>query len=427
MTLFKRAGIIAVGSELLTPSKLDTNSVHITEQLNLLGIDVIVKSVVGDDRDTLAQCLRSMLGQVDLVILCGGLGPTDDDVTREAVAAVLQRALSEDEAITARLRARFEARGYPGPMPEINRRQAMVPSGAVVIENTRGSAPGLWIDHDERAVVLMPGPPRELRPMLAGLIDSRLRARTSGEPLMRRVVRIVGQIESHVDQALQPMYQEWARATPPIAATILAALGSIELHVSARSSSREMVDAALNEAVRRVVEVIGQNVYSTDGRLLEQVVGDLLVERGLHIAVAESCTGGLITSRLTDVPGSSRYVDQSVVTYANHAKTELLGVPSGMLEAHGAVSEPVALAMAEGIRARARADIGVGVTGIAGPTGGTPEKPVGMVVVAAVTADDRRCRTFRFYGEREQVKFQGSQAALDMVRRLLTDAALRRG
>jgi nicotinamide-nucleotide amidase len=427
VTLFKRAGIIAVGSELLTPSKLDTNSVHITEQLNLLGIDVIVKSVVGDDRDTLAQCLRSMLGQVDLVILCGGLGPTDDDVTREAVAAVLQRALSEDEAITARLRARFEARGYPGPMPEINRRQAMVPSGAVVIENTRGSAPGLWIDHDERAVVLMPGPPRELRPMLAGLIDSRLRARTSGEPLMRRVVRIVGQIESHVDQALQPMYQEWARATPPIAATILAALGSIELHVSARSSSREMVDAALNEAVRRVVEVIGQNVYSTDGRLLEQVVGDLLVERGLHIAVAESCTGGLITSRLTDVPGSSRYVDQSVVTYANHAKTELLGVPSGMLEAHGAVSEPVALAMAEGIRARARADIGVGVTGIAGPTGGTPEKPVGMVVVAAVTADDRRCRTFRFYGEREQVKFQGSQAALDMVRRLLTDAALRRG
>ena len=176
---------------------------------------------------------------------------------------------------------------------------------------------------------------------------------------------------------------------------------------------------ALDAAVRQVVEAIGADVYSTDGRTLEQVVGDLLVERGLRIAAAESCTGGLITSRLTDVPGSSRYVDQSVITYSNDAKTELLGVPPDMLEEHGAVSEPVALAMADGVRSRARADVGVGVTGIAGPTGGTPEKPVGMVVVAAVTPHERRCRTFRFYGEREHVKFQASQAALDMVRRML--------
>jgi nicotinamide-nucleotide amidase len=420
VTPFRRAAIVAVGSELLTPSKLDTNSLHITEQLNLLGVDVTVKAVVGDSRDELAHAIRALLERVDLLILCGGLGPTDDDVTREAVAAALDRPLTEDEAITARLRERFKARGFAMPMPEINRRQAMVPAGAVVIENTRGSAPGIWIDHGDRSVVLLPGPPRELKPMLSALIEGRLRERTSGQPLARRIVRIAGRIESHVDEVLQPLYHEWAKASPPIAATILAALGSIELHLSARASSPAVVGEALEAAVRQVVNVIGADVYSTDGRLLEQVVGDLLVERGLRIAAAESCTGGLITSRLTDVPGSSRYVDQSVIVYSNAAKTELLGVPPELIEAHGAVSEPVALAMADGIRTRARSDVGIGVTGIAGPSGGTPEKPVGMVVVAAVTPDDRRCRTFRFYGEREQVKFQGSQAALDMVRRLLT-------
>ena len=419
MKPISRAAIIAVGSELLTPSKLDTNSLYITEQLNLLGIEVTAKAVVGDDRDDLAHVFRAALERVDLVVLCGGLGPTDDDVTRDAVAAVLNRPLAEDEAITAHLRARFKARGFQAPMPEINRRQAMVPAGAVVIENARGSAPGLWIDHDAGSVVLLPGPPRELKPMLAALVDGRLRERASGEALVRRVVRIAGRIESHVDEALQPLYHEWARASPPVAATILAALGSIELHLSARGSSRDVVDAALDAAVRQVIVVIGPDAYSQDGRLLEHVVGDLLVERGMRIGVAESCTGGLITSRLTDVPGSSRYVDQAVVTYANEAKTVLLGVPPQMLEEHGAVSESVALAMAEGIRSRARADVGVGVTGIAGPTGGTPEKPVGTVAVAAVTAESRRSHTFRFHGEREQVKFQASQAALDLVRRML--------
>jgi competence/damage-inducible protein CinA-like protein len=420
VTALRRAAIVAVGSELLTPAKLDTNSLHITEHLNRLGLDVVSKAVVGDSRDELTHMIRVLLGRVDLLILCGGLGPTDDDVTREAVATALDRPLAEDEAITARLRERFKARGFAMPMPEINRRQAMVPAGAVVIENTRGSAPGLWIDHEGKTVLLLPGPPRELKPMLAALVEGPLRGRSSGEPLVRRVVRIAGRIESDVDSVLQPLYQEWAVAVPAISATILAAPGTIELHLSARAASSEIVDRALDTAVQRVVSVIGADVYSTDGRRLEQVVGDLLAARGLHIAAAESCTGGLITSRLTDVSGSSRYVDQSVVTYSNESKTELLGVPAELLNAHGAVSEPVALAMADGIRMRARADLGVGVTGIAGPTGGTPEKPVGMVVVAVVTAGERRCRTFRFFGEREQVKFQASQSALDMVRRLLS-------
>jgi nicotinamide-nucleotide amidase len=416
----RRAAIVAVGSEMLTPSKVDTNSLHITEQLNRLGVDVIAKAVVGDSRDELAHTISALLERVDLLILCGGLGPTDDDVTREAVAVVLARPLAEDEAITARLRERFKARGFAMPMPETNRRQAMVPAGAAVIENTKGSAPGLWIDHDAKSVVLLPGPPRELKPMLAALVEGRLRERSPGEPLVRRIIRITGRIESDVDQLLQPLYREWAAAAPAIAATILAQPGAIELHLSAQASSQDVVDRALGSAVQRVVDTIGADIYSTDGRKLEQVVGDLLVAQGLRVAAAESCTGGLITSRLTDVPGSSRYVDQSVITYSNEAKTELLGVPTDVLKAHGAVSEPVALAMADGIRVRAGADVGIGVTGIAGPTGGTPEKPVGMVVVAVVTASERRCRTFRFFGDRAQVKFQASQSALDMVRRLLS-------
>jgi nicotinamide-nucleotide amidase len=237
--------------------------------------------------------------------------------------------------------------------------------------------------------------------------------------VVRRVVRIAGRIESHVDELLQPLYREWMAASPPVAATILAVPGSIEVHVSTQTASRAVADAALDAAVNQIVTVIGPDAYSTDGRRLEQIVGDLLAERRLRIGVAESCTGGLITSRLTDVPGSSRYVDLSIVTYSNDAKADLLDVPRDILDAHGAVSEPVALAMASGIRARAKADIGVGVTGIAGPTGGTPEKPVGMVVVAAVTIDERRCRTFRFFGDREQVKFQAAQAALMMVRHML--------
>jgi nicotinamide-nucleotide amidase len=413
------AAIIAVGSELLTPSKVDTNSLFITEQLNLLGIDVKEKAIVGDDRAELEHVLRAWLARADLVIMSGGLGPTDDDLTREVVATVLDRPLAEDEAITAHLRTRFASRNLPMPMPESNRRQAMVPRGARVLANSRGSAPGLWIDHDSRVVLLLPGPPRELKPMLTELIQGPLKERSGGSVLVRRIVRIAGRIESDVDEKLHPLYGAWERATPSIAATILASLGSIELHVWTRAATREAAAAALERAVAEAVGVLGRDVYSIDGRALEAVVGDLLVERGLRIGVAESCTGGLIASRLTDIPGSSRYLDQAVVVYSNEAKTQLLGVLPDLIREHGAVSEPVGLAMAEGIKASAHAGVGVGVTGIAGPTGGSPEKPVGTVVVAAVTESDRRVRTFRFFGEREQVKFQASQAALDMVRRML--------
>jgi nicotinamide-nucleotide amidase len=415
----RRAAILAVGSELLTPLRIDTNSLYITEQLNTLGIDVVFKGVIGDNREEVAHAVRETLGRVDLLVLCGGLGPTDDDVTRETVAEVLGRPMNEDSGITERIRQRFASRGWT--MPEINRRQAMVPQGADVLPNLNGTAPGLWIEHERGLVVLLPGPPRELKPMLSELIGGRLRGQCGTTTLRRRVIRITGRTESHTDEAVQPLYTEWNRGALPISATILAALGQVELHLSACSNDVNTLETVLDRAVAQVREILGLDAYSADGRSLEAVVGDLLAARGLRIALAESCTGGLVTSRLTDVAGSSRYVDRSVVTYSNSSKTELLGVPETLIAAHGAVSEPVALAMAEGVRDMAGVDVGVAVTGIAGPGGGTPDKPVGMVCIAAVTSDARRVRTARFLGEREQVKFQASQGALDMVRRMLIE------
>jgi nicotinamide-nucleotide amidase len=420
MAGLRRAAILAVGSELLTPSRLDTNSLFITEQLNLLGIEVASKSQVGDNRDDLAAAMRFALTRADLVVCCGGLGPTDDDLTREVVAGVLDRPLAEDERITASIKARFESRRME--MPAINRRQAMVPAGARVIDNTNGTAPGLWLEHGAQVVLLLPGPPRELKPMLLSVKDELLAPRSSGLVLIRRVIKITGRTESHTEEAVQPLYREWTQASVPIDATILASLGQIELHLSARADTLERASAAVDAGARQVAAVLGLDAYSLAGENLEQVLGDLLVQRGYRIACAESCTGGLLASRLTDVPGSSRYVDRAVVAYANEAKIALLGVPAGMIDEHGAVSEPVAQAMARGIRTNARVDVGVGVTGIAGPGGGTPDKPVGTVAVAAIGPETARSRVFRFVGDRELVKFQASQAALDMVRRMLLGA-----
>lgn len=419
-TVLRRAAIIAVGSELLTPFRIDTNSLFITEQLNALGIDVAFKTIVGDDRVELARIIEAALSRVDLLVLCGGLGPTDDDVTREVVAEVLRRPLHEDLSITEQIQRRFTERRMT--MPEINRRQAMVPEGAEVLPNTNGTAPGLWVDVGDRAVVLLPGPPRELTPMLGALVAGKLAAHAAGDALVRRTLRVTGRSESHVEEAIRPLYAEWSAAAIPISATILAALGQIELHLTARAPGAVTVNAALDRATAQVQARLGTDVYSTDGRTMEHVIGDLLVERGWRIALAESCTGGLIASRLTDVPGSSRYVDRGVVSYSNAAKVELLGVPEALIAEHGAVSEPVALAMATGIRQRSGTHVGIGVTGIAGPGGGSAEKPVGTVSMAVVTDDASRTRTARFMGEREQIKFQVSQAALDMLRRMVTRA-----
>lgn len=413
-----KACILAIGSEMLTPFRVDTNSLIVTERLNAIGYDVRLKAVVADDVDELARVVENAHAWADLVVVTGGLGPTEDDITREAVARVLDAPIEVDETIVDRIRERFARRGMT--MPEINRRQAMVPRGAVVLPNPNGTAPGLWFERGGAAIVLLPGPPREMTPMLEAVIRERLEPKTLGAGLFRRVLKITGRAESDVDAQVQPVYATWVAQPVPIRTTILAVLGQIELHLTAQAASRADADVALDAAVRELQEVLGPSLYSTDGRSLEAVVGGLLRERRLTIAVAESCTGGLLTSRLTDVPGSSDYVECGVVCYSNRAKTELAGVPEALILAHGAVSEPVAQAMARGIRSRAGTNIGIGITGIAGPGGGTPEKPVGTVAVAVVMEDEMRVRTFQFLGGREMVKFQAAQSALNMTRLLIT-------
>lgn len=409
-----KACILAIGSEMLTPFRVDTNSLFITERLNAIGYDVRLKAVVADDVDELAQVVRAAMVWADVLMVTGGLGPTEDDITRDAVARALGVPLEIDEAIVDRIRDRFTRRGLA--MPEINRRQAMVPRGAVVLDNPNGTAPGLWIERGRTALALLPGPPREMKPMLEGIVRDRLAPKSGTAGLFRRVLKITGRAESDVDAQVQPVYAKWTSQPVPISTTILAVLGQIELHLTAQAASVEAADAALDAAVLELQAVLGPTIYSTDGRSLEAVVGDLLREHKLTIAVAESCTGGLLASRLTDVPGSSAYVELGVVCYSNRSKTDLAGVSSTLIAEHGAVSEQVARAMAEGIRGRAVTNIGIGVTGIAGPGGGSPEKPVGTVVVAVIVDEEARVRTFQFFGGRDMVKFQAAQAALNMTR-----------
>ena len=418
-----RAEVIAVGSEMLTPNHVDTNSLFITERLNEIGIDLQGKAVAGDDRGVLKAIVSDALGRSDLLILTGGLGPTDDDLTRDVVADLIGRPLEYHAQIFEAIDKRFAFRGLV--TPAINRRQAMVPAGAAVLPNQNGTAPGLWIEHEAKLIVLLPGPPRELKPMFEAVIQERLLGRVGLSRLFRRVLRITGQSESYVEEKMQPLYAEWLAAATRITTTILASLGQIELHLTAFASTAEEGHRALDAAVDAVSKTLGRDLFSTKGETMQQVIGELLRVRGFRIAAAESCTGGLVMARLTEVPGSSDYVDRGVVVYSNQSKTDLLGVPPSLIAAHGAVSEPVAEAMASAMARIARCDIAVGITGVAGPGGGTPDKPVGMVAIAAAWARsggiETRVRTFNFVGGREMIRFQASQAALDMVRRWMTE------
>ena len=416
------AEVIAVGSELLGSTRTDTNSLYLSERLSSIGIDMRIKSVVGDDRGDLETVFRQAITRADLVVLTGGLGPTDDDLTRESVSAVLGVQMHEDEAIVTKIKARFERRGLT--MPNVNRRQAQVPAGAIVLDNPNGTAPGLFIEHawqgSSKIVILLPGPPRELKPMFETLCSGLLADRAGEERSFRTSLFLTGRGESHVEEKAQPVYSRWRDTIPPITTTILAAMGQIELHLTLRHTDETRARAILDRARDELLAVVGEDVYSTDGRTMEEVVGSLLQARGYTIATAESCTGGLLMSRLTDVPGSSAYVRAGVVAYAYEDKTSLLGVPQALIETHGAVSEPVAVAMAEGIQARTGAQVTVGITGIAGPGGGTPAKPVGTVVIAVlVPGQPIYVRTYSFMGGRAMVKFQATQAAMDRIRRML--------
>lgn len=413
------AAVLAVGSELLTPFRTDTNSLAITARLDEAGIRLVHKAVAGDRIADITRAIADAAARADLVIISGGLGPTADDLTRDAVAAFARVELREDPAITSWLERRFAARGVP--MPSINRRQAMVPAGARALANENGSAPGLLLERPDVTIAALPGPPRELLPMLDALMSETLAKRGAGTPLMRRVLKVTGRGESAVDEVAAPIYLPFEQADPKIETTILASPGSVELHLQCRSADRAAADAALAALSARLEEALAPACFSTRGQTLEEIAGDLLSSRGLCVAVAESCTAGLVAARLTDVPGSSSYVRGGVVAYDNAVKVSMLGVPAELIEAHGAVSEPVARAMADGARARLAADVAVAVTGIAGPSGARAGKPVGTVVIAATGLGRERVRTFRFIGDRALVRAQSVQAALDAVRRLILD------
>lgn len=413
----RRAEIIAAGSELLTPHRIDTNSLYLTGQLNELGVVVRLKSVVGDDRDDLAVVVRQALGRADLVITTGGLGPTADDLTREVVAGVLGRPLDLDEGILASIRERFDRRGVK--MPEINRRQALVPRGAEALPNAFGTAPGLWLEAEGCMLALLPGPPRELRPMFEAFVAPRIAEASGGFRLRRRVIKVTGRSESQVEELAFPIYSGLTTATLPIETTILASPGQIELHLAASGTDVAALDQILDAAVVRLAAAVGPAVFSVDGASLEAVVGSLLQERRWRIAVAESCTGGTLLGRLTEVPGSSAWVIGGVVAYADEVKVRELDVPADLIAVHGAVSEPVAQAMAAGVSRRLAADMGVAITGIAGPRGGTAEKPVGTVVIA-LAGSGSAVRTFVFPGDREAIRRHATSAALDMVRSALS-------
>lgn len=406
------AEIIAVGSEMLTAYGRDTNSLYLTGKLNSIGIEVRFKTIVGDDEERLSIALSTALKRSGgLVVLTGGLGPTEDDRTRDAVSTVTGRSLRENAEIRGRVEERFERLGRA--MPPNNRRQALVPEGADWLENPNGSAPGIWLDHEGTLVILLPGPPWELEAMFQTSCMPRLMASRGPQHIRTRVYKVIGLPESEVDRRIAPLY---AAYTNPVT-TILAKLGEIEVHLRARTASDEESDALLNEVGDKIELTLGDHVFSTRGESLEEVVGMYLVMKQLTVAAAESCTGGMLSQRLTSMPGSSNFFLGGVVCYSNPLKTSLAGVPTAVIEEHGAVSKQVAQWLSEGIRRRAESSIGVGITGIAGPGGGSAEKPVGLVFIGLSDVRGTAVREFRFPGNRDRIRYWAAQMALEMIRR----------
>ena len=411
------AEIIAVGSELLTPFRMDTNSLYLTEQINQLGVEIIFKSVVGDDIRRLVEAAQHALFRSEIVIFSGGLGPTEDDLTREAVAEALGVSLRRDEGVLANIEQRFAARGWK--MSPNNAKQADILEGATVLPNANGTAPGQWLsgkfDDRERLVILLPGPPHELKALFEAECRERLRAKVPAAFIATRVLKVAMLGESLVDARVAPIYKRHG----DVQTTILAGAGEIQLHFKSRAESLEVAQARVDEVADAVEEELDDAVYSRNGDSLEQIVGYWLQMRNATVAVAESCTGGLLGERITSVGGSSRYFAGGAIVYSDAVKTELAGVPADMIKRHGAVSREVAAALAEGIRYRCESTFGIGITGVAGPGGGTPEKPVGLVFHALANAGGTEVIERNFPGDRKRIRWFATTLALDMVRKKL--------
>ena len=411
------AEIIAIGSELLTPFRQDTNSLYLTEKLNQLGVEVVLKTVVGDSRERLVSVAQHALFRSDIVIFMGGLGPTEDDLTREAVAEALGVELHRDPEILKKLEQRFAARGYQ--MTPNNAQQADVIAGATVLPNPNGSAPGQWItghyEGRDRLIILLPGPPFELKAMFDEQCTERLRAKLPPARIATRVLKVAMMGESLVDSRVAPIYKRYT----DVQTTILAGAGDVQFNLFTRAASMEEAQQRVDELAGEIEDELEDAVYSSKGESLEQIAGYYLGMRGATLAVAESCTGGLLAERVTSISGSSRYFLGGVVVYSNALKTKFADVPAGLITQHGAVSREVAAALAEGIRKRCKATFGIGITGVAGPAGGTEEKPVGLVYIALASEDRTQVEERKFPGDRKRVRWFATQLALDMIRRKL--------
>ena len=406
------AEIIAAGSELLTAERVDTNSLYLTAELNNLGVEVIAKAVIGDDRDRLAEAVRAALSRSPIVILSGGLGPTEDDVTREAVALALDRKLVFRPEIAEQIEARFAR--MKRKMVEVNKRQAFVIEGAEVLPNDRGTAPGQWVE-ESGVVMLLPGPPHELKAMFERQCLPRLRRLVPDLCIRTLLLRVTGMPESDLDQLISPVYKKYLN---PVT-TILAGNGDIQVHLRARCASVGEAEALLAEVGAPIEALLGDKIYSRNGDPLEVVVGEMLHKAHATVAVAESLTGGMLGERFTTVPGSSRYFLGGFITYSNAMKAELLGVDPQLLAHFGAVSRETAEAMAAGARRITKATYALAVTGLAGPDPGDDAVPAGTVYVAL--ADPEKTVAFhrQFLGDRTRIRMFTTQAALDLLRKRL--------
>ena len=407
------AEIIAIGSELLSPNRSDTNSLWLTDQLNRIGIDVKLKTIVGDDDARLEEVVKDAVKRSRVVIATGGLGPTEDDITRKVVARALGRRLSLDEKLLEEIRAKFQRFGMN--MPERNSRQAMVIDGAEVLPNPNGSAPGLYLEQGSCAIALLPGPPREMKPMFENHVKARLEKIAGDVRFATRLMRVTGMGESAVDEKISPIYTQFDNPQT----TILFNSSEIEIHLRAHGRTEDDAEALLDHLSLKIEQALGNSVFSFRGETMEEVVGRRLAMTEFTLAVAESCTGGLIAQRLTNVPGSSKYFIEGLVTYSNESKTRLLGVDKKLIKEFGAVSQQVARDMARGVRHKAKTDFGLAVTGIAGPDGGSVEKPVGLVYIALADNAHTEHKKLTLPGDRELIRWRASQAALDMLRRRL--------
>lgn len=406
-----RAEIIATGNELLADGVADTNSVFLAEELLQIGIETRFKTVVGDNEKEMEDAIRHAMERSDIVIITGGIGPTEDDITRKVVAKVTGRRLGLNEDALKAIKARLAGREYYNS----NDRQALLPVGSRLILNAVGTAPGFILEEEGKLIAVLPGVPREMEAMYQDGLRPVLQERFGGRKFItRRVLRTFGMPESAVNEAIAEFMKKGA---PQIG--LSASEYGVDIRIIAHGLSAETAKALVEKAESGIRMILGDAVYGVDSQAMEEIVGALLMQRRLRLAVAESCTAGLISKRITDVPGSSEYFERAAVVYSNISKTEMLGVPAFLIKEHGAVSREVAAKMAEGIRSSARTDIGLSVTGIAGPSGGSTEKPVGLVYMAIASAYGVKVEEHRFLGNRRQIRLRASQAGLDMVRRHL--------